>query len=51
MQRLDRRDKARGDDDGDHRIRKEDLVLSQYEQVIANEVIAPEDINVKFNGK
>jgi hypothetical protein len=48
MQRLDRRDQARGQ--GDHRIRKEDLVLNQYEQIIASEVIAPEDIPVNFNG-
>lgn len=48
MQRLDRRDQARGE--GDHRIRKEDLVLTQYEQVIAGEVVAPEDIKVKFQG-
>jgi SpoVK/Ycf46/Vps4 family AAA+-type ATPase len=37
------------DDRGEpHRTRKEDLTLNQYEQVIASEVIAPEDIHVGF---
>ncbi|KAI9879143.1 MAG: hypothetical protein M1830_009402 [Pleopsidium flavum] len=36
-------------EDGDsRRPRKEDLVLSQYEQAIAMEVIAPEDIPISF---
>lgn len=32
------------------RPRKEDLVLNQYEQAIAMEVVAPEDIPVSFEG-
>jgi hypothetical protein len=31
--------------------RKEDLVLNQYENQIAMEVVAPEDIPVGFEGK
>lgn len=31
--------------------RKEDLVLNQYENLIAMEVVAPEDIPVGFDGK
>ena len=33
------------------RPRKEDLVLNQYEQMIAMEVVAPEDIPVTFDGR
>lgn len=33
------------------RTRKEDLVLNQYEQAIAMEVIAPEDIPISFEGR
>ena len=57
MQRIDRREKASGekdgrqDDDTDPRPRKEDLVLNQYEQIIASEVVAPEDIAVGFEGE
>lgn len=32
------------------RSRKEDLVLNQYEQMIAMDVVAPEDIPVTFEG-
>lgn len=32
------------------RSRKEDLVLNQYEQMIAMDVVAPEDIPVAFEG-
>lgn len=32
------------------RLRKEDLALNQYEQAIAMEVVAPEDIPVSFEG-
>jgi hypothetical protein len=35
---------------GRRRFRIEDLALNQYEQTIATEVIAPEDIRVSFNG-
>lgn len=54
LQRLDNRDREREEspDDGGspRRQRKEDLVLNQYEQVIAAKVIAPEDIPVTFDG-
>ena len=32
------------------RPRKEDLILTEYEQMIAMEVVAPEDIPVAFDG-
>ena len=59
LQRIDERERKRekADDDsteygdGARRPRKEDLVLNQYEQTIASEVVAPEDIAVKFDGK
>ena len=55
MQRLDKRERDNnGPITGDgtpHRSRKEDLVLNQYEQVIAAEVVAPEDIPVRFDGE
>ena len=38
-------------DAGSHRTRKEDLELNQYEQMIAMEVVAPEDIPVSFDGE
>lgn len=31
-------------------VRKEDLVLNQYESQVALEVVAPEDIPVGFEG-
>ena len=37
--------------DTPRQARKEDLVLNQYEQTIASEVIAPEDIALKFDGR
>ena len=37
-------------DQSSQRPRKEDLVLSQYEQAIALEVVPPEDIPVTFEG-
>ncbi|MCJ1237615.1 hypothetical protein MMC14_005602 [Varicellaria rhodocarpa] len=48
LRRLDEQQ----DGDRDERIekpRKEDLTLNQYEQMIAMEVVAPEDIPVSFN--
>ena len=55
MQRLDKRERDKNGpitEDGTYqRSRKEDLVLNQYEQVIASEVIAPEDIPVRFDGE
>ena len=61
LQRIDKREREKeiaGVDDGSaeyderfRRPRKEDLVLNQYEQTIATEVVAPDDIAVKFNGR
>ena len=63
MQRIDRRERGQkefGEDaeaygqapeDVARRPRKEDLVLNQYEQTIAAEVVAPEDIAIKFDGE
>ena len=39
------------EDASSHRTRKEDLELNQYEQMIAMEVVAPEDIPVSFDGE
>lgn len=61
MQRIDRRESQRATEydgygggtygpDGQP-IRKEEFVLNQYEQTIASEVVAPEDIAVSFEGK
>jgi hypothetical protein len=49
------RDPEDGDEDSDfpwgkERPRLQDLQLSSYEQTIAMEVVAPEDISVKFDG-
>ena len=33
------------------RQRKEDLVLNQYEQMVALDVVAPEDIPTRFEGQ
>ena len=55
LQQLDERERRKRLADGEvephRRSRKEDLVLNQYEQIIASEVIAPEDISVSFDGK
>jgi hypothetical protein len=57
LRKLDRlRDDSESDDvsgtgRGDaRRPRKEDLVLDQYENQIAMELVAPEDISVGFEG-
>ena len=57
---LRRLDRSREDDDSEEysgkednnsrRMRKEDLILDQYESQIAMEVVAPEDIPVGFDG-
>jgi ATPase family AAA domain-containing protein 1 len=50
LRRLD--EPREPDDESQHvqrRPRKEDLVLSQYEQAIAMDVVAPDDIPVSFN--
>ncbi|MCJ1328125.1 hypothetical protein MMC10_004800 [Thelotrema lepadinum] len=60
MQRIDKREQKRreqGDNvDGydfevgsPRQARKEDFILNQYEQTIASEVVAPEDIALKFD--
>ena len=62
MQRIDKREQRQrehGENVNDYgfevnaprQARKEDLVLNQYEQTIASEVIAPEDIALKFDGR
>ncbi|KAL8822377.1 MAG: hypothetical protein Q9191_006889 [Dirinaria sp. TL-2023a] len=51
LRRLDRTasDEELSNDDGrSRRSRKEDLVLNQYEQAVAMDVVAPEDIPVTF---
>lgn len=53
LRRLDPQDQDdKGHDDGrrKRRSRKEDLVLNQYEQMVAMDVVAPEDIPVAFDG-
>lgn len=56
LRRLDRR-RQDGDSDSDseqtgagRRIMKEDLILNQYESLVAMEVVAPDDIPVGFDG-
>ncbi|KAK0511228.1 hypothetical protein JMJ35_005801 [Cladonia borealis] len=52
LRRLDPQDQdEKGNDDGrrKRRSRKEDLVLNQYEQMVAMDVVAPEDIPVAFD--
>ena len=50
LRRLDAKDRDESNEDG-KRLRKEDLVLTQYEQAIALDVVAPEDIPVSFEGR
>lgn len=52
LRRLDttKHDEESRSDEGRNRRRKEDLVLNEYERVVALGVIAPEDIPVKFEG-
>lgn len=54
LRRLDLRnddDDTKSENGGNRRSRKEDLVLNQYEQMVAMDVVAPEDIPVSFEGK
>ena len=45
-------DEAPETDDGrDRRLRKEDMVLNQWEQAVALDIVAPDDIPVTFEGK
>ena len=53
LRKLDRKiedDDEKPDDGRSRRSRKEDLVLNQYEQTVAMDVVAPEDIPVTFEG-
>lgn len=53
LRRLDPQDqdeKSNGDGQRLQRSRKEDLVLNQYEAMIAMDVVAPDDIPVAFEG-
>lgn len=52
LRRLDNGDDTKRDNSSDNnrRQRKEDLVLNQYEQRVALDVVAPEDIPVSFDG-
>ena len=48
MDRLDRRKRERGEmEDYEEKPR---LVLNTYEEMVATEVVAPEDIQVTFDG-
>ena len=51
LRRLDPKEKDEEGSERDRRPRKEDLVLTQYEQMIAMDVVAPEDIPVTFEGR
>ena len=48
MDRLDRRKRERGEIE--EYEDKPKLVLNQYEEMVATEVVAPEDIRVTFDG-
>lgn len=53
LRRLDTQEHGEEDvntDGRSRRSRKEDLVLNQYEQMVAMDVVAPEDIPVTFEG-
>ena len=51
LRRLDPHEsEANGENGKQRRSRKEDLVLNQYEQMVAMDVVAPEDIPVAFEG-
>lgn len=54
LRRLDSKNQnedTTSDDGRSRRPRKEGLVLNQYEQMIALDVVAPEDIAVTFEGE
>ena len=50
LRRLDPQERDGESNKNGRRPRKEDLVLTQYEQMIAMDVVAPEDIPVSFEG-
>ncbi|KAI9704867.1 MAG: hypothetical protein M1836_006647 [Candelina mexicana] len=53
LRRLDGRheEDSESEDGEGRRTRKEDLVLTQYEQTIALDLVAPEDIPITFEGE
>ena len=52
LRRLDPHEaEPNGEKGTQKRSRKEDLVLNQYEQMVAMDVIAAEDIPMAFDGK
>ena len=52
LERLNRRRALRDDlDDGDPDYRRPELKLNEYENMIALEMVAPEDIPVGFDGQ
>ena len=50
LRRLDPQERDVESNEKNRRPRKEDLVLTRYEQMIAMDVVAPEDIPVSFEG-
>jgi ATPase family AAA domain-containing protein 1 len=53
LRRLDPVDNNEGsktDDGRNQRPRKQDIVLNQYEQLVAMDIVAPDDIPVTFEG-
>lgn len=53
LRRLDSADNDEGagtEDERNRRPRKEDLVLNRWEQAVAMDIVAPEDIPVTFEG-
>ena len=51
LRQLDPQGKDGEGNEKNRRPRKEDLVLNQYEQMIAMDVVAPNDIPVSFEGR
>lgn len=51
LRRLDPRERDGESNENARRPRKEDLELTQYEQMIAMDVVAPDDIPVSFEGR
>ena len=51
LRQLDPQEKDGEGNEKSRRPRKEDLILNQYEQLIAMDVVAPNDIAVSFEGR
>ena len=47
---VDNDEEAQSEDRRNRRPRKEDIVLNQWEQAVAMDIVAPEDIPVTFEG-